>query len=326
MAEADRAAAEEVERLAARLDLNLLAALDLLLQERSVTRAAHRLGVTQSAMSHKLRRLREQLGDPLLVPQGRQLVPTARAEALEAPLRVALRDLVAAVRHGARFDPATTERTFVLACSDLMELALLPHAMEQLAELAPGVRLVVRRRTPRLADELAAGDVDLYVGPGGRTVPGLDLEARAGLVQRTLGEEGFRVLAAADHPGVGQRLTRKRFVQLPHLLVSPGGGDRGVVDLALAKLELTRRVALRIPHFVAAPFIVARTELLFTCPERFARAAAELAPLRSWKPPVPLPATRIIAVWHERFRADPAHRWLRERFAGWVAEGVPRRA
>ena len=161
---------------------------------------------------------------------------------------------------------------------------------------------------------------------GGRTVPGLDLEARAGLVQRTLGEEGFRVLAAADHPGVGQRLTRKRFVQLPHLLVSPGGGDRGVVDLALAKLELTRRVALRIPHFVAAPFIVARTELLFTCPERFARAAAELAPLRSWKPPVPLPATRIIAVWHERFRADPAHRWLRERFAGWVAEGVPRRA
>ncbi|HJL24582.1 MAG TPA: LysR family transcriptional regulator [Polyangiaceae bacterium LLY-WYZ-15_(1-7)] len=326
MAEADRAAAEEVERLAARLDLNLLAALDLLLQERSVTRAARRLGVTQSAMSHKLRRLREQLGDPLLVPQGRQLVPTARAEALEAPLRVALRDLVAAVRHGARFDPATTERTFVLACSDLMELALLPHAMEQLAELAPGVRLVVRRRTPRLADELAAGDVDLYVGPGGRTVPGLDLEARAGLVQRTLGEEGFRVLAAADHPGVGQRLTRKRFVQLPHLLVSPGGGDRGVVDLALAKLELTRRVALRIPHFVAAPFIVARTELLFTCPERFARAAAELAPLRSWKPPVPLPATRIIAVWHERFRADPAHRWLRERFAGWVAEGVPRRA
>ena len=326
MAEADRAAAEEVERLAARLDLNLLAALDLLLQERSVTRAARRLGVTQSAMSHKLRRLREQLGDPLLVPQGRQLVPTARAEALEAPLRVALRDLVAAVRHGARFDPATTERTFVLACSDLMELALLPHAMEQLAELAPGVRLVVRRRTPRLADELAAGDVDLYVGPGGRTVPGLDLEARAGLVQRTLGEEGFRVLAAADHPGVGQRLTRKRFVQLPHLLVSPGGGDRGVVDLALAKLELTRRVALRIPHFVAAPFIVARPELLFTCPERFARAAAELAPLRSWKPPVPLPATRIIAVWHERFRADPAHRWLRERFAGWVAEGVPRRA
>ena len=150
-----------------RLDLNLLAALDVLLRERNVTRAAKRLGITQSAMSHKLKRLREELDDPLFVTAPGGLVPTARAESLEEPLRRALQDVAAAVRASAPFDPSTAEREVRVACVDAIELTLLPDILARLARDAPKVRLSIRRRGPRSMDELASGELDLIVAPGG---------------------------------------------------------------------------------------------------------------------------------------------------------------
>jgi len=204
-----------------RLDLNLLAALDVLLRERNVTRAAKKLGITQSAMSHKLKRLREELDDPLFVTAPGGLVPTARAESLEEPLRRALQDVAAAVRASAPFDPTTAEREVRVACVDAIELTLLPEILARLAREAPKIRLSIRRRGPRSMEELASGELDLIIAPGG--VPGVGYDELPGVQRRLLGADGFACVVRADHPLVRKRLTLARFLELDHLLVTPGG-------------------------------------------------------------------------------------------------------
>lgn len=293
-----------------RLDLNLLAALDVLLRERNVTRAAKQLGITQSAMSHKLKRLREELGDPLFVTAPGGLVPTARAESLEEPLRRALQDVAAAVRASAPFDPRTAERDVRVACVDAIELTLLPDILARLATEAPNVRVAIRRRGPRSMEELAAGDLDLIIAPGG--VPGVGYDELTGVQRRLLGSDGFSCVVRQDHPLVRKRLTLSRFLQLDHLLVTPGGTSLGVVDQILAKDGLSRRVAVTIPSFVSAPLLVARTDLILTCPTGVADAAARIVPLRVLAPPLALPTIPLFLYWHVRVQHDPAHRWIRD--------------
>lgn len=307
-----------VDHVTATLDLNLLVALDTLLRERSVTAAARHLGLTQSAMSHKLRRLREQLDDPLFISGRHGLTPTPRAQALEAPLRAALYDVTAALKVGAPFDPATAQRTFQIAAADLMELAILPEVLSRLEGQAPGLSILMRRRDRASVESLASGKLDLLIQPGGRSVPGFELEERAGIARKHLSDEGFSVVARLDHPVLAGRkkLTQKRYLEQGHVLVSPGGGDRGVVDQVLAPRGLTRRIAVSLPHFVAAPFLVARTDLLLTCPTSLARAAAEYAPLRVMEPPFELPRTQLYMYWHQRFQHDAGHRWLRDFVVG----------
>lgn len=293
-----------------RLDLNLLAALDVLLRERNVTRAAKKLGITQSAMSHKLKRLREELGDPLFVTAPGGLVPTARAESLEEPLRRALQDVAAAVRASAPFDPRTAERDVRVACVDAIELTLLPDILARLATDAPNVRVAIRRRGPRSMEELAAGDLDLIIAPGG--VPGVGYDELPGVQRRLLGSDGFSCVVRRDHPLVRKRLSLSRFLALDHLLVTPGGTSLGVVDQVLAKDGLSRRVAVTIPSFVSAPLLVARTDLILTCPTGVAGAAARIVPLRVLTPPLPLPTIPLFQYWHVRVQHDPAHRWIRD--------------
>ncbi len=293
-----------------RLDLNLLAALDVLLRERNVTRAAKKLGITQSAMSHKLKRLREELGDPLFVTAPGGLAPTARAESLEEPLRRALQDVAAAVRASAPFDPSTAEREVRVACVDAIELTLLPEILARLAREAPKIRLSIRRRGPRSMEELASGELDLIVAPGG--VPGVGYDELPGVQRRLLGADGFACVVRADHPLVRKRLTLSRFLELDHLLVTPGGTSLGVVDQVLAKDGLSRRVAVTIPSFVSAPLLVARTDLVLTCPTSVAEVASRVVPLRVLTPPIALPTIPLFLFWHVRVQHDPAHRWIRE--------------
>lgn len=285
------------------LDLNLLVTLDALLRARHVTRAARQLGISQSAMSHRLKKLREALGDPLFVGSARGLVPTRRAAELEQPLRETLQRMQALLAGPKPFDPATSERRFVVAGSDYGELALIPDLVARLRRLAPRIDLVCEQRLPDVVRQLEDGRVDLVVGP--------PLPDRAGVKTRKLGKNVFVVVFREGHPLATQRLTLARYLAASHLLVAPQGAARGLVDDVLARRGKSRRVALVVRHFSTAPFIVARSDLLWTAPREIAVKASEHFALELARSPVELPSFDYFMTWHERAHADPAHQWLR---------------
>jgi DNA-binding transcriptional LysR family regulator len=289
----------------ANFNLNLLVALDGLLSQRSVTAAAKRVRVTPSAMSHSLSELRELLGDPLLVRSGRGMVLTPRAEALVGPLHILLVDAERLLQSGGAFDPATTERRFVIAATDLITTLLLPPLLEAIAREAPAITLefvpTARRGNAWL---LETGDLDIALGAIVDDAPGIR--------RMDLFTEGFACAARKGHPTIDGKLDLRRYVETPHILITLGD-DAGPtwVDQALAKLGKKRRVAARVRSFVAAPLVIARSDLLLTGPSMLIRYFAELVPLQVLAPPIDLPTYPEEAYWHERFDEDPAHAWLR---------------
>lgn len=286
----------------ARVDTNLLVTLGVLLEERSVTRAAERLGVTQSAASHRLRHLRELFEDELLVSGASGLVLSDRAESLQAPLAEALRQLASVLSTKPTFDPATSRRRFVLAASDYGEFAIIPHMLPELQARAPHVDLVIEPPAPGLAARLERSEVDAAIGP--------PLEG-AGIRQRALEPEGFVIALREGHPALENKITTARYLRLNHLLVAPRGRRGGIVDDLLASRAQQRRVALRIGHFSTAPFIVAQTDLAWTAPERFVREASRYTDLATRPLPFDVPPFRAILSWHERSENDPGQRWFR---------------
>lgn len=281
-----------------------LVALDALLDTRSVSAAAARLGVTQSAMSHTLARLRDRFGDPLLVRSGRSLVPTARAEEMAPRLRAAVRELAAAVDVGPSFDPATTHRTFQLAATDLVELVLLPRLLARLATSAPNVDLLLRAPGGAI-DAVLAGDLDLAI------VLLRGDHAPTGLRARALFHERFVCLMRRGHPLAGN-LTLEAYVGARHALIAPSGGRGGIVDDLLEARGLRRRTALLLPTFLVVPHIVATTDLIVTLPEQVARTFSPLLPLHTEPPPLDTPGFTMSMVWHERNDREPGLTWLRE--------------
>jgi DNA-binding transcriptional LysR family regulator len=293
------------------VDLNLLVALDALLRERSVTRAARHVGLSPSAMSHALARLRAFFGDPLLVRGQRGMVPTERAESLEAPLREALAAIEGLLGAGARFDPATARASFVIAAEDYGSTLLLPALLTRLRAEAPGIDLDVVGPTADLHAKLERKEVDLSIG--------VVREPPAALRVQRLFDDGFACVVRRGHPRVKARLTLQQYVELPHARIGTGVRGPSVVDEALAKRGLRRRVALRIGHFLAAPLIVAETDLVLTLPRRLALKLQAMAPLVVHEPPLELSGITISQAWHERRQADSAHAWLRQRVAATVA-------
>lgn len=288
----------------AEVDLNLLVTLDALLAQRSVTKAARQLGLGQPATSAALARLRVMLEDPLLVRTAQGMTLTARAEELREPLREILARIDQALSPPERFEPAHASRTFVLHTTDYFELVLLPPLCEQLGVEAPGVRVDVRAiGDKRLAQELASA-CDLAI------VPRRD-EEPAGIYRQVLFVEDLVCLVRRDHPTVGRTLTIDEYAALGHVMVSPRGGARGHVDRVLAEHGLERRILLTTPHFLVAPAVVARTDLVTTVAERLARAVADSWNLRIVPLPFEMPAVPQVALWHERNHRDPGHRWLR---------------
>jgi DNA-binding transcriptional LysR family regulator len=285
------------------VDLNLLVALDALLLEASVTRAAKRVGITQSAMSHALARLRELFRDPLLVRTPKGMTPTTRAMGLIEPIRHALGEIERAIAERPTFEPSTARRTFTLAMQDYGELLLLPPLLSRLGTAAPAVDLIARPVSDDAALMLEEGSVELAVGP---LIP-----ERVGVFRQRLFEERFVCVVREGHPLVRGRMTLDRFVSLPHLLIAPRGHGRGAVDAALAKLGRERRVALMVPHFLVAPHIVAQSDLCLTVAARIARTFASMLPLRIVEPPIELPGFTMWQGWHERWSHDPGHSWLR---------------
>jgi DNA-binding transcriptional LysR family regulator len=288
------------------LDLNLLVALEVLLDERNVTRAASRLGLTQSAMSGVLARLRAALDDPLFVRIQRGIQPTPRAEALGAPLKRWLEDGRTLVS-GVAFEPGRFEGSFTISTTDYMQLALLLPFFARLRREAPGMRFaVVPLARRRLGEALASGEVDLAV-----TVPEF---APVDLPSQRLYRERYVTAMRRVHPLARRaRLSLDDFARCDHVLVSPTGGSfEGPTDLALAALGRRRRVRLSVPSFLLVPELLRMTDLLAVIP---ARALHRKDDLVTRKPPLDVPDFDVIAVWHPRVAADPPHAWVRDRLA-----------
>jgi LysR family transcriptional regulator, mexEF-oprN operon transcriptional activator len=287
-----------------RLDLNLLVALDALLTERSVTRAASRVGLGQSAMSHNLARLRQLFGDEILTRGPNGMRPTPRALALTEPLRDALVQVQALTLPEKPFDPATADRTFRIGLSDAMEVRLVPSLMAHLCAVAPGVRLRLRPADrAEILEELDGDRLDLGIG--------VFTEGQTHHKQRNLFSDGFLCVFNAEQVAVSPPLSIQDYVRLPHLLTSSRGDAHGMVDNALEKLGLQRRVVLTTPRFLAVSHILRSAPVIATMPEGIARFIAAPFGLSVSPAPVELPAVTTSLLWHSSYDRDPAHRWLR---------------
>ena len=287
------------------LDLNLLRVFDAVLRDRSVTAAARHLGLTQPAVSNALARLRALFEDALFVrtPSGMDATPFARE--LAEPVRQALALLEAALSHGPGFDPATSTRAFRFYMSDLGQIEFLPPLVERVRRAAPQVRLeAVAMEVEDIGDALAAGSLDLAVG----FLPALGPPVR----RQPLFRDPYVCLMRADHPAAGARLTKRAFLEASHALVSYKGGHR-VIEEALERAGLARRIALRVPHFTVVPMVLERTDLVLILPSRVARVYERRGRFRSLPPPVAIPPADVAAHLHERFERDPGGRWLRDR-------------
>lgn len=291
------------------LDLNLLAALEVLLAERNVTRAARKLGLTQSSTSHALRRLREALGDPILVRAGRSMVPTPRAEALAAPLGRALAELRRVVRHEATFEPSTSTRAFTLACPDLV-VSFLPGLVASLAREAPRVRLDVRMSAGvDIGAALAASAFDAALAPASE-------EEAPGLARRILGRVSFCVLARRRHPALSAKpWDLDAWLRYPHVVVHTGSSGPGVIGAALERAGRSRTIGMTAPSFLVAPFVVAESDLLFAAPRELSAGIARRLGLAVLDLPLAIPKIPVALVWHERMQSDPGHAWLRDRLS-----------
>lgn len=292
-----------------RLDLNLLLTLDALLAEHNVTRAAERLHLSQPSVSVHLAKLREALDDPLLLPGPRGMRPTARADALRAPLRQALEALQLAVAPATPFDPAQAGNTWRVAATDYGESTIVLPALAALRRAAPGTRLAVLEMSPvQIARQAEQGEIDLALHTREGAPPNLR--------QRTLFAERYVLAGRAGHPRLQRRPTPAQFCKLEHVIVSPdGGGFSGVTDAALRERGLQRRVVLSVPHFLFVIDALLRTDLVAMLPERLLR---DQPGLKVCAPPVEVEGYEMAMLWHERVHRDPAHRWLREHIAASV--------
>jgi DNA-binding transcriptional LysR family regulator len=289
----------------ASVDLNLLPVLAALLETESVTLAAERLGLSTSATSHALGRLRDQLGDPLLVRAGRRLVPTPRATAILPRVTAAMAANRAVFAVAESLDPATLARTFRLQTTDHVSLVLGPALDRALREQAPDVDLYLLPIAPDVSPLLRDGSIDAAVG----VFP----DAAPELRRRALFDDHFVCLVREDHPVVGETLDLETWLSLPHMLVSPRGRDGGLVDRVLAEWGRTRRVRRTVPQFLVAAFLLAQSDEVLTVSARIAASVRGLLPLRELSPPIALPHYTLQLLWHPRHDSDPAHRWLRER-------------
>lgn len=287
----------------AAIDLNLLVVLRALLNERHVTRAASRLGLSQSATSHALSRLRELYEDPLLVRSGRTLQLTPRAARLLPALERGLSDLQTAVDAEPGFDPGTANRTFTIGMADYTQAVLIGPLLRRLAVEAPDVNLSIIG-FPNLRELIESGSLDLALDLSGNKLAST-------FSSDELFEDDFVCMVRRDHPLIKSKLSLAQYLELRHLVVAPSGTTGSLVDTELERLGHTRRIALRVSNFLVAPVVVCQTDFINTMPTRLARQAAKDYPLRLLPTPFALPKFGLRLVWHPRLDNDPAQRWLR---------------
>ncbi len=293
----------------AKIDLNLLVAFDALAAERSVTRAAARIGIGQPAMSHALARLRATFQDELFIRNADGMSPTPRATALVTPIRSILDAIQTALDRGPAFDPRAEQRTFVVGMPDGVEVALLPRLVGHLRAEAPGV--VVRVRSSPRAQVLSDIDADVIHLAIGQFEDGRDHHKRRGLYTAN-----YDCLYDRRQIDLEPPITLEQYIRYPHVLFgSLTPKPHGIVDDALAVVGLTRTITATTAHFIALPFLLRAAPLFATCTQPAAQIFAEQLGLTMSPVPVALPSFSVSMLWHSSYDADPAHRWLRTTIA-----------
>jgi len=285
-------------------DLNLLLTLEALLTERSVTRAARRLHLSQPSVSVQLRKLRQFFDDPLLSVAPGGMVPTARALSLLPGLRATLGDMRRLLSQKSSFDPGSARCTWHMGGSDYPEAVILLPLLGHLRRCAPGISVAsVQGGHEKMFKLLDSGAIDLALMALDRVPEHLHHEV--------LFEERYVLTVRKGHPALRRRVTARQLAGLEYVIMSPeGGGFRGVTDLELERLGYQRRVIVSTQHFLFIPEVVARSDLAAMLPSRLARSRA--GELRIVAAPLPLPGFEMAMVWHDRTQSDPAHEWLRQ--------------
>ena len=282
-------------------DLNLLVALDMLLTEGSVSKTARRLGLSDSAMSRTLSRIRETFDDPILVRAGRSLVPTPRAITLKESIRALLDEADRLVRTSAPLDLTTLARRFVLRMNEGFIIEFGGRLLRLVAKAAPGVSLHFAVKAEKDATALREGRVDLDIGVLGASGPEIKLQ--------TLFRDRFVGVTAPDHHLATGTVTIERYCAAPHISVSRRGMAQGPIDDALRAHGMSRDVVAVVPSFPAALAMVQHSPFVANVPER--QTAALRQGLFRFALPVVTEEVIISMMWHPRSDADPAHRWLR---------------
>jgi DNA-binding transcriptional LysR family regulator len=286
------------------IDLNLLVVFKHLLAERSVSRVAQVLDLSQPAVSNALARLRKLLGDELFLRTPSGMEPTPFAEQLAESVTYGLGMIHGALNQRANFDPATSKRTFVMGMTDVGEIYFLPRLMERLKRDAPGVTVsTVRNTAVNLRDEMEAGKVDLAIG--------LLPQLKAGFFQRRLFKQRYVCLLREGHKLAKRKMSLAEFSASEHLLVVAEGTGHGKVDEVLKRSGVERKVTLTVPHFVAVGHILQATDLVATVPERLAGRMTGPFGLVSVPHPATLPEVAINLFWHAKYHKAPANQWLR---------------
>ena len=287
-----------------RFDLNLLIVFEVLMTERSVSRAAERLGRTQSAVSHSLSRLRSQLGDPLLIKGGVRMQPTAVALDLIEQTRPMLRGIQRVLSPRHVFDPASSRRVFRVAAPDFM-LTVFAHLLSRLRSEAPGVSAEwTAPREPTLLD-VAEGQIDVAIVPA-------ELRLPEGVASESLGALGWRCYGRKKHPAFA-RWNRQTWTRWPHLVVRIGDSLTSPVNVAASAAGLDRTIAGWVPHFSAIAPVLANSDLLATLPVIAMVETMHAFDLESREVPFPIAPLPHVMVWSTARSRDPAMNWLRDR-------------
>ncbi|WP_229956829.1 LysR family transcriptional regulator [Parasphingorhabdus litoris] len=277
--------------------------MNALLQERSVTGAAQRLGISQPAMSAQLAKLRYRIDDPVLVAGKNGMIPTARSAAIAEPLREHLVGLADLAFTTSPFDPKTAERTFRIGATDYAHAVLLAPLLERIADHAPGVRIAALPFDTVQADgQLDRGELDMII-TSERLIP-------QSIPALKLFEDRFIVVMRSEHPMAPETLTLESFCQQRHFLVSPSGGSfEGAIDIKLKELGHERRVVGSLPSFLLVQSVLSESDAIMAVPEKL---ASRLGKQMITKPlPIEVDPFAIYCGWHTRDTLDPGHKWLR---------------
>lgn len=287
------------------MDLNLLVVFNELCKHGRVSAVAQNLGISQPGVSNALGRLRKLLGDELFLRTSRGMVPTPYAEALARPIADALAALHGTLNARASFDPARSERAFVIGVNDVGETYFLPRLMRALDDAAPGVTIrTVRTTSIDVKDEMERGRIDLAMG----FLPGL----KHGFFQRRLFRQPYVCIFREDHPLARTGVSARQFRAAEHVAIVSEGTGHGVVDQVIEQAGIRRRLRLTVPHFMAVGPVLQATDMIAVVPRRFADCACKPFGLATAPCPVKIPESVINVFWHARNHREPANQWLRQ--------------
>lgn len=299
------------------IDVHLLQVLYALLTECSVSNAARRLNQSQPAVSTALRRLRDITGDPLLVRSRNGMTPTERGQALLEPVKIALAQIEAIGLPQQRFDPARTQRVFNIATPDYLNAVLVGRLVARLRAKAPHAQLALHSFGPDYdyARALESGELDVVIGNWPNPPEHLRLAP--------LFEDDVVCLMRKSHPLAGRTLSQEDYLNADHLAPTPYSvGQRGVIDMQLARERLKRKVVVSVPYFSLAPYVLLQNDVLFSAPRLFAEHCCTLGELCIAESPLAFPKMRFYLLWHDRAHHGDECRWFREQVVEVIRETV----